>query len=72
MPVKWNFFSEICCRGDRKGVMDEVKALNKKIEEFCKSINLALITHSDVNQNCLATKKLDLHEKRISVLAISF
>ena len=37
MPVKQNlFFSEICCRGDRKGVMNEVKALNNKIEEFCK------------------------------------
>ena len=43
-------FSEICCRGDRKGVMNEVKTLNKKIEEFCKSKNLALIRHSDVNQ----------------------
>ena len=65
-------FSEICCMGDRKGVMNEVKTLNKKIQEFCKSKNLALITHSDVNQNCLATKKLHLHEKSISVLAISF
>ena len=36
-------FSEICCRGDRKGVMNEVKTLNKKIKEFCKSKNLALI-----------------------------
>ena len=65
-------FSEICCRGDRKGVMDEVKTLNKKIEEFCKSKNLALIRHSDVNQNCLEKKKLHLHEKGISTLAISF
>ena len=47
-------FSEICCRGDRKGVMDEVKTLNKKIEEFCISKNLALIRHSDVN--CLEKK----------------
>ena len=51
-------FSKICCRGDRKGVMNEVKTLNKKIEEFCKSKNLALIRHSDVNQNCLAKKKI--------------
>ena len=58
-------FSEICCRGDRKGVMNEVKTLNKKIEEFCKSKNLALIRHSDVNQNCLAKKKLHLQEKGI-------
>ena len=65
-------FSEICCRGDRKGVMDEVKTLTKKIEEFCKSKNLALIRHSDVNQNCLEKKKLHLHEKGISTLAISF
>ena len=43
-------FSEICRRGDRKGVMNEVKALDKKIEEFCKRKNLALIRHSDVNQ----------------------
>ena len=65
-------FSKICCRGDRKGVMNEVKTLNKKIEEFCKSKNLALIRHSDVNQNCLEKKKLHLHEKEISTLAISF
>ena len=65
-------FSEICCRGDRKGVMNEVKTLNKKIEEFCKSKNLALIRHSDVNQNCLAKKKLHPHEKGISTSAISF
>ena len=65
-------FSEICCRGDRKGVMNEVKTLNKKIEEFCKSKNLALIRHSDVNQNCLAKKKLHLQEKGIWTLAISF
>ena len=58
-------FSEICCRGHRKGVMNEVKTLNKKIEEFCKSKNLALIRHSDVNRNCLAIKKLHLHEKGI-------
>ena len=44
-------FSEICCRGDRKGVMNEMKALDKKIKGFCKSKNLALIRHSDVNQN---------------------
>ena len=65
-------FSENCCRGDRKGVMNEVKTLNKKIEEFCKSKNLALIRHSDVNQNCLAKKKFYQHEKGISTLAISF
>ena len=66
------FFSEICCRGDRKGVMNEVKGINKKIEEFCKSKNSALIRHSDVNQNCLVKKKLHLHEKGISTFAISF
>ena len=52
--------------------MNEMKTLNKKIEEFCKSKNLALIRHSDANQNCLAKKKLHLHEKEISTLAISF
>ena len=65
-------FLEICRRGDRKLVMNEMKTLNKKIEEFCKSKNLALIRHSDVNQNCLAKKKLHLHEKGISTSAISF
>ena len=65
-------FIEICCRGDRKGVMDEVKTLNKKINEFFKSKNLALIRHSDVNQSCLAKKKLHLHEQGISSVAISF
>ena len=65
-------FSETCCRGDRKGVINEVKALNKKIEEFCKNKNLALIRHSDVNQNCRTKKKLHLHEKGTSRLAISF
>ena len=101
--------SEICYGGDRKWVMNEVKALNKNIEEFCESKNLhcaksvrmrsysgphfpifelmrtritpntdtfhamlALIRHSDVNKNCLAKKKLHLHEKGISTLAISF
>ena len=33
----------MCCRVDRKGVMNELKRLYKKIEEFCKSKNLALI-----------------------------
>ena len=65
-------FLEICRRGDRKLVMNEMKTLNKKIEEFCKSKNLALIRHSDVNQNCLAKKKLHLHENGISTLAINF
>ena len=65
-------FLEICRRGDRKLVMNEMKTLNKKIEEFCKSKNLALIRHSDVNQNCLAKKKLHPHEKGISTSAISF
>ena len=46
--------------------------MNKKIEEFCKRKNLALIRHSDVSQNCLTKKKLHLHEKGISALAISF
>ena len=64
-------FSEICCRIDKKGVVNEVKALNKKTEEFCKGKNLALIRHNDVNQNCLAKKKLHLHEKIISTLAKS-
>ena len=50
--------------------MNEVKTLNKKIEEFCKSKNLALI--SDVNQNCLANKKLHLHKKGISSFVLSF
>ena len=65
-------FLEICRRGDRKLVMNEMKTLNKKIEEFCKSKNLALIRHSDVNQNCLAKKKLHPHEKGISTSARSF
>ena len=65
-------FSEICCKGDRKGVIIEVKTLNKKVEEFCKNKDLALVRHSDVNQNFLAKKKVHLHEKGISTLAISF
>ena len=52
--------------------MNEVKALNKNFEEFCKSKNLALIRHSDANQNCMVKKKLDLHGKGISNLGISF
>ena len=40
--------------------MNEAKAQNKKIEDFCKSKNLALI------------RQLHLHEKGISTLAISF
>ena len=49
-----------------------MKTLNKKIEQFCKSKNLALTRHSDVNQNCLEKKKLHLRVKEISTLAISF
>ena len=49
-----------------------MKTLNKKVEEFCKSKNLALIRHRDVNQNCLAKKRSHLHEKGISTLTISF
>ena len=73
MPVKRNlFFQKFVAEEVKKGVINEVKALNKKVEEFCKSKNLALIRHSDVNQNCLAKKKLHLHEKGISTSAISF
>ena len=73
MPVKRNlFFQKFVAEEVKKGVINEVKALNKKVEEFCKSKNLALIRHSDVNQNCLEKKKLHLHEKGISTLAISF
>ena len=52
--------------------MNEVKTLDKKIEKFYKSKSLALKRHSDVNQNCLAKKKLHLHENGISTLAINF
>ena len=52
--------------------MNEVKTLDKKIEKFYKSKSLALNRHSDVNQNCLAKKKLHLHENGISTLAINF
>ena len=65
-------FSEICCRGHTKRVINDVKARNSKIEMFCKSKNLALIRHNDDNQNRLAKKKLHIHEKRISTLAIAF
>ena len=65
-------FSEICCRGHTKRVINDVKPLNNKIEMFCKSKNLALIRHNDDNQDCLAKKKLHIHEKRISTLAIGF
>ena len=68
-----HIFSEICCREDKKkGIMNKVKALNRKIKDICKSKNLVLIRHSDINQNCLAKKKLHLHEKGISPLAITF
>ena len=57
MPVKQNlFFQKFVAEEVKKGVINEVKALNKKVEEFCKIKNLALIRHSDVNQNCLAKK----------------
>ena len=52
--------------------MNEVKTLDKKIEKFYKSKSLALNRHSDVNQKCLAKKKLHLHENGISTLAINF
>ena len=52
--------------------MNEVKTLDKKIEKLYKSKSLALNRHSDVNQNCLAKKKLHLHENGISTLAINF
>ena len=72
MPVKRNLFFRNLCWEDRKGVMNEVKTLDKKIEKFYKSKSLALNRHSDVNQNCLAKKKLHLHENGISTLAINF
>ena len=44
MPVKRNLFFQKFVAGEIKiGVMNEVKALNKKVEELCKSKNLALI-----------------------------
>ena len=65
MPVKRNLFpfSEICLKGDRQGLMNEVKAL---IDVFGKSKNLAQIGHNDVNQNYPTQKKLHLDEKGIS------
>ena len=68
MPVKRNLFSfsEICPKGDRQGVMNEVKALNKNIDVFGKSKNLAQIGHNDVNQNYPTKKKIHLDEKGIS------
>ena len=65
-------FKVNCSRGDSKGVMNKVKELNKKIEEFCKKKkNLALIRHSDVNQNW-QKKILHLHETRILIFVTRF
>ena len=72
MPVKRNLFFQKFVAGEIKiGVMNEVKALNKKVEELCKSKNLALIRQ--LCQSKLSDKKkLHLHEKGISTLVIRF
>lgn len=66
------YFSEVCLRKDFPSAYQKVNELNKSIKSFCQSRNIALIENSNIDQSCLARKKLHLNAKGLGKLAVNF
>lgn len=71
-PDTQHYFSEVCLRKDFQSAYQKVSALNKSIKSFCQSRNIALIDNSNIDQSCLARKKLHLNARGIGKLAVNF
>ena len=64
-------FSELCLRNDLQGGFSNVKRKNDELRKFCSERNLALIENGNVDDSCLAKKKLHMNPKGLKRLALN-
>ena len=64
--------SSVVTRADQPGLKKKVSKLNNKLKTFCHDKGLELIDHSNINDDCLATKRLHLNKRGDSFLANNF
>ena len=71
-PETQLYISAVCIRKDIPSHFKKVSDLNKSIKSFCQTRNIAFIEHSNIDNSCLARKKLHLNPKGIGRLAVNF
>lgn len=64
--------SSVVTRADQAGMKKKVSKLNNKLKTFCNDNGIKLIDHSNINDECLATKRLHLNKRGDSFLANNF
>ena len=64
--------SNVVTRADQTGIKKKASKLNKKLRTFCHDNGIKLIDHSNINDDCLATKRLHLNKRGDSFLANNF
>ena len=55
--------SDICLREDRPGIDEKRTALNKKIHQLAKELNISVLNNGNIDSSCLSRKKLHLNRK---------
>ena len=71
-PETQIFFSELCLRNDIAGSFSKVKQKNEEIRKFCQERNIGLVTNENIDNSCLAKKKLHMNQKGLKRLALNF
>ena len=65
-------FSELCLRNDLVGGFTKVKHKNEALKKFCSDRNIGLVEHGNIDNSCLAKKKLHMNQKGLKRLALNF
>ena len=71
-PATQVFFSELCIRNDLQGSFSKVKQKNEHLRKFCHDRNIGLICNENIDNSCLAKKKLHMNQKGLKRLALNF
>ena len=66
------YFSELCLRNDFQGSFSKVKLKNEELRKFCSDRNIGLVEHGNIDNSCLAKRKLHMNPKGLKRLALNF
>ena len=66
------YFSELCLRNDFQGSFSKVKLKNEELHKFCSDRNIGLVEHGNIDNSCLAKRKLHMNPKGLKRLALNF
>ncbi len=61
--------SDVCLREDKPNIEGKRIALNKKIHQLAKELNVSVLNNDNIDSSCLSRKKLHLNRKGMAKIA---